>query len=191
MYSSDEALKDAPLATNPVTVATPVVEPQIEQMIPVQQDPPKPSVVKCRVTENIDSETSPLVEVKGVNGLFNSVLVGYQDPESLTHENKGSFFGWSTVINAQKGNKACFTFNANFVPIRTKIHPTSYCALIIQPPLMASSEILEAFKSPPRSVRRSLTSTDALAKYLKEKKSSIVTSCCFLAQANVGLYDTI
>ncbi|CDR96263.1 hypothetical protein, conserved [Babesia bigemina] len=190
-YSSADKPKTDSSYAVPVTAPTPVAGPPVAPVAPMQYNPLKPLTVKCKVTENMDSTTSPVIEIRGVRGLFNSVLVGYQNPESLTRENKGSFFGWSTAVNAPRGQKVHFTFNANFVPIRPKINPTTYCALIIQPPLMPSPETFEAFKTPPRSAKRSLTSTDSLAKFLKGKQSSIVASCCFLAQTTLDSYDSV
>ncbi|GIX61988.1 signal peptide containing protein [Babesia caballi] len=143
----------------------------------------KDSVPTCRATRLNSKSDPPLIEIKGVGGLFNSVLVGYQDPNGLTRENKGSVFGWSTLVDGADEGVTSFTFNANYVPITPSSGSTSYCALVIKPPLTVSSEVFEAFKSPARDSRRSVQSTDSLKKFLKSKGMEVVTSCCFIVSA--------
>ncbi|ORM42109.1 uncharacterized protein BXIN_0689 [Babesia sp. Xinjiang] len=142
---------------------------------PVKESPPM-----CKVKSFYPYNKSPVIEIKGIDGLFNSILVGYQDPESSTRENKGSVFGWSTTIDSVLGRRVPFTFNFNYAPITPILHPTSYCALIIQPPFEVNSHALRAFTLPPRHIGRSLESTEGFEKYLKDKKSKVVTSCCFV-----------
>ncbi|KAK1936857.1 hypothetical protein X943_001675 [Babesia divergens] len=134
---------------------------------------------RCKVHASYPYDKSPTIDITGVEGLFNSILVGYQSPHNSTRENKGSMFGWSTVVG-DEGHGVSFSFNANYSPINIEAQPTSYCALIFQPPLYTNSGTLRTFSSPPRHMKRSLHSIDALAKLLKKKNIKIVTSCCFL-----------
>ncbi|GFE52713.1 hypothetical protein protein, putative [Babesia ovis] len=181
----------ANLMVIPQTETYPIdkVVPKILPPQPIKEDGPKVAVPQptkaelpqCRVKLVYPYNKSPNIEIKGINGLFNSILVGYQDPESCDRENKGSLFGWSTTVDAESGRKVPFTFNLNYKPITPLLHPTPYCALILQPPFELNSEVLSAFNLPSRDVRRSLESTESFKRFLKDKNIKVVTSCCFVA----------
>lgn len=139
-------------------------------------------IPRCKVSNTYPYDISPEIEVTGVTGLFNAVLLGYQSPHSKVRENKGSMFGWTTILDGGNDEEGVtsFTFNANYVPIKVAAKATSYCAVIMQPPLSVNAQTLRSFSAPARHRKRFLYSMEAFKKLLKVKKIDVLTSCCFV-----------
>ncbi|EDO07606.1 hypothetical protein BBOV_III000390 [Babesia bovis T2Bo] len=188
----DKSVKDTGIPNNHVDLgkqSQETNEPKVQKtkpLIQVTRPDAKDSIIpQCKVKMIYPYDKSPTIEVKGIKGLFNSILVGYNKPDSTIRENKGGLFGWSTTVDGDSGIKVAFTFNLNYIPVTPISQPTSYCALIIQPPYEITSKVIQAFKSPPRDIRRSIKSIESFEQFLKDQGNHVITSCCFVVHPKV------